>query len=102
MKSLAIATIAVLTATTFVFAQAAATEAGTVTLKGTVIDNACGGGKTPEQLAAFVKTHTKECLKAGSARVGEFLRKSDSKTDVVVTGRMVGDTLEPISIENQK
>jgi hypothetical protein len=91
-------------------------------IKGDVIDNMCAGANK-DNLAEFVKTHTKECtLKPGcmdsgysifadgklyafdkesSAKVAEFLKKADSKLQVTVTAKQVGDELNLVSIENQ-
>jgi hypothetical protein len=95
----------------------------TMVLKGEVIDNMCAGANK-DKLAEFVKTHTKECaLKPGcidsgysifansklyafdkdsSVKVAEFLKKADSKLQVVITAKQVGDELSLASIENQK
>jgi type 1 fimbria pilin len=93
-----------------------------IVLKGDVIDNMCAGANK-DNLAEFVKTHTKECtLKPGcmasgysiyadgklyafdkdsNAKVAEFLKKADSKLQVTVTAKQVGDELNLVSIENQ-
>ena len=93
-----------------------------IVLKGDVIDNMCAGANKAN-LAEFVKTHTKECtLKPGcmasgysiyadgklyafdkdsNAKVAEFLKKADSKLQVTVTAKQVGDELSLVSIENQ-
>ena len=93
-----------------------------IVLKGDVIDNMCAGANKAN-LAEFVKTHTKECtLKPGcmasgysiyadgklyafdkdsNAKVAEFLKKADSKLQVTVTAKQVGDELNLVSIENQ-
>ena len=94
----------------------------TITLKGEVIDNLCAGANK-EALAEFVKTHTKECAlkpeclasgysifaddrlytldKDSSAKVEEFLKQADSKLQVTITAKQVGDELNLLSIENQ-
>lgn len=94
-----------------------------MTLNGDVIDNMCAGANKAN-LTDFVKTHTKECaLKPGcmetgysiyangklyafdkesSPKVAEFLKKADSKLQVTVTAKQVGDELSLVSIENQK
>lgn len=99
----------------------AATE---VTLTGDIIDNMCAGTKTPAELAEFVKTHTKECAlmpdcvatgysifadgtlykfdKESNAKIEEFLKKEDSKLQVVVTAEKIGEELNLVTIENQK
>ena len=90
--------------------------------RGDIIDNMCAGANK-DNLAKFVKTHTKECtLKPGcmdsgysifadgklyafdkfsSAKVAEFLKKADSKLQVTITAKQVGDELSLVSIENQ-
>ena len=92
-------------------------------LKGDVIDNMCAGANQAT-LAEFVKTHTKGCAlmpscidsgysifangklykfdKDSNAKVVEFLKKADSKLQVAVTAKQVGDELSLLSIENQK
>ena len=101
----------------------AVTTPEVMTLKGDVIDNICAGANKAN-LAEFVKTHTKECtLKPGcidsgysifadgklyafdkdsNVKVGEFLKKADSKLQVSITAKQVGDELSLVSIENQK
>jgi type 1 fimbria pilin len=125
MKHLAIAAVILLTLTTLSFAQTAAPQAATetVTLRGTIIDNQCAGKQAPEQLGTFIKTHTKQCAllpacvasgysifadgkltkfdKASNAKVEEFLRKPESKLDVLVVAKKAGNKLELISIMNQ-
>jgi len=92
-------------------------------LKGDVIDNMCAG-MNKDNLADFVKTHTKECAlkpacidsgysifadgklykfdKDSNVKVAEFLKVTDSKLQVTVTAKQVGDELNLVSIENQK
>ncbi len=108
------------------FAFAAETQASaTITVKGDIIDNLCAGSqKTPADLAAFVKTHTKQCTlmpqcaasgysifsdgklskfdKESNAKIEEFLKQADSKLQVVVVAKKVGDELSLVSIENQQ
>ena len=92
-----------------------------VTLKGDIIDNMCAGAQK-SQLSTFVKTHTKECAlqcansgysifsngklskfdKASNPKVEEFLKKPDSKLQVVVVAEPEGKDLDVVSIENQK
>lgn len=94
-----------------------------ITLKGDIIDNMCASAQKPEDLADFVKTHTKECalmpacvesgysifadgtlykFDAGSnAKIAEFLNKEDSKLQVVVTAKKTGEELSLVTIENQ-
>jgi hypothetical protein len=108
--------------TTTVTTKIAVTTPEAIVLKGDVIDNACAG-TNKDNLAEFVKTHTKECtLKPGcldsgysifangklyafdkdsSAKVVEFLKKADSKLQVTITAKQVGDELSLVSVENQ-
>jgi hypothetical protein len=101
---------------------AVATTPEVLTLKGDVIDNLCAG-MNQDTLAEFVKTHTKQCAtkqacmdsgysiladgklykfdKDSSAKVAEFLKTADSKLQVTVTAKQVGDELSLVSIENQ-
>lgn len=96
----------------------------TIEITGTVIDNMCAGEQTPEQLSEFIMMHDKSCALMphcaasgyaiyadgkltkfdadSNAKVEEFLNKDDSKLDVVVTAKKVGDELNLVSIENQK
>ncbi|MBF0532519.1 MAG: hypothetical protein HQL23_05405 [Candidatus Omnitrophica bacterium] len=105
-------------------APAAVAAPADVTLKGVIIDNQCAGGQKPENLAAFIKTHTKECalmpacvasgysifvdgklLKfdaASNAKIADFLKKADSKLAVDVVAKNVKDELSLVSVENQK
>jgi phosphoribosylamine-glycine ligase len=102
----------------FAFAQET-----TVTLKGDIIDNLCAGSKSPEELTAFVKAHSKECAtapdcaasgyaifadgklykfnKESNAKIEEFLRKADSKLQAVVEAKMAGEELSLVSVKNQ-
>ena len=95
-----------------------------VTITGTIVDNMCAKSQKPEELGSFVKTHSKSCAimsdcaasgysifadgklygfdKASSAKVEEFLKKEESKLQVVVTAVKSGDQLSLVSIENQK
>jgi len=119
--SLVFAQEAITTTTTTSASTPAATE---MTLKGDIIDNNCVSLQKPEDLASFVKTHTKECAlmpacvasgysifadgqlykfdKDSSAKIAEFLKKEDSKLQVVVTANKVADELSLVAIENQK
>lgn len=107
------------------FAQDAtvAVKSDTITIKGDIIDNMCAGTQKAEDLANFVKTHTKECAlmqdcvesgysifadgklskftKDSNSKIEEFLKKTDSKLQVIVTVKQAGDELELVSIENQ-
>jgi hypothetical protein len=94
-----------------------------MTLKGTIIDNRCAG-MNKDNLADFIKTHTKQCAlmpdcvasgyslfvdgklhkfdQASNKKVEEFLKKDESKLEVVVKTEKVGEELKLVSIENQK
>ena len=125
MKKIFAFVLACMCMTTLVCAQNAATPASTnEMLKGTIIDNMCASSQKPEALAAFVKTHTKECAlmsacaasgyslftdgklvkfdKASSAKIEEFLKKTGSKLAVTVEAKKVRDELSLISIKNQE
>lgn len=114
----------VATTATTTTATTTTTSEATVTLTGVIIDNHCAGSQKPEELAAFIKTHPKSCVTAAAcvasgfsiyadgkltkfdkdsnAKVEEFLKKEDSKLEVVVTAKKAGDELSLVSIENQK
>ena len=110
----------------FVASMAFAVETPTkidkaVTLKGDIIDNMCAGAQK-SQLSTFVKTHTKECAlqcaasgysifsdgklskfdKASNPKIEEFLKKPDTKLQVVIVAEPEGKELDLVSIENQK
>jgi len=111
------------TETTTVAAAADTAVPEAMVLKGDIIDNMCAG-MHKETLAEFVKTHTKECAlmpdcvasgyslfadgklyafdQDSNAKVAEFLKNADSKLQVTVTAKQVGDELSLASIENQK
>jgi hypothetical protein len=109
----------VFVASSLAFAQDAAT---TVTLKGDIIDLRCAGSQNAQQLAGFVKTHTKECAlacadsgyaifaegalskfdKDSNAKIEEFLKNADSKLQVVVEAKKTGEELTLVSIKNQE
>jgi len=98
-------------------------EGKVITLKGTVIDNRCAD-LNKDNLAEFIKTHPKECAlmpdcvasgysifadgklykfdQASSKKVEEFLKKAESKLEVVVQAGWEGEELKLVSIENQK
>ncbi|MDD5130976.1 MAG: hypothetical protein PHS66_08040 [Candidatus Omnitrophica bacterium] len=102
---------------------AAAAASEEMMVKGDIIDNMCAGANK-DKIAEFVKTHTKECAlqpaciesgysifadgklyafdKVSSAKVAEFLKQADSKLQVAITAKQVGDELSLVSIENQK
>ena len=94
-------------------------------ITGTIIDNEClEAHKADPDFAAYVKAHTKECaLKAGpysgysiytpnnkaykfdaqsTAQIEDFLKKEDSKLDVVVEVQQFTDDLTLVSIKNQE
>jgi hypothetical protein len=93
-----------------------------MTIKGAIIDNQCAGTQTAQQLGEFVKTHTKECAlacvssgyaifadgaltkfdKESNVKVEEFLKKADSKLQVVVEAKKAGEELSLVSIKNQE
>lgn len=132
MKKLLLAGMLLCFATSLAFAQETTTPteptltpAGTeITLTGDVIDNICADSQKPEDLANFVKTHTKQCAlmpnsvesgysifadgklykfdKESNAKIQEFLKNEDSKLQVVVTAKKVGEELSLVTIENQK
>jgi len=94
-----------------------------LTFKGDIIDNMCAA-ENKDNLADFLKTHTKECAlmsdciasgysifaegklyrfdQASNKKVEEFLRKPESKLQVVVKAEKVGKEIKLLSIENQK
>jgi hypothetical protein len=108
------------TTATTVTTNTAVTTPESIVLKGDVIDNMCAGANK-DKLAEFVKTHTKDCAiscmnsgysiftdgklyafdKDSSTKVAEFLKQADSKLQVIVTAKQVGDELSLVSIENQ-
>ncbi len=103
--------------------DAFSSEEGVVTLRGDIIDNMCANA-SKDNLAEFVKTHTKECalmthcVASGfsiyadgklhkfdvesNKKIEEFLNKSASKLQVVITAKKSGDEYSLVSIENQK
>ncbi len=94
----------------------------TMTIKGYIIDNKCASANNKDTLGEFVKTHAKQCAitcmdsgysiytdgkllafdKDSNAKVVEFLKNADSKLQVTVTAKQVGDDLSLVSIENQQ
>jgi hypothetical protein len=105
---------------TVVFAQ----QSAIVLIKGDIIDNLCAGTQTPDELAKFVLTHSKECAlapqcaasgyaifdgasilkfdQASNVKVEVFLKKPDSKLHVVVEAKKEpGNVLNLVSIANQ-
>ncbi|MCX5694413.1 MAG: hypothetical protein NT014_04715 [Candidatus Omnitrophica bacterium] len=117
------ASAAVTTATPVVVAEPAAAAVSEVMLNGVIVDNTCVAANK-DNMAEYVKTHAKECaLKPGciesgysifadgkvyafdtasSAKVVGFLKQADSKLQVAITAKQVGDELSLVSIENQK
>ncbi len=125
MKKLVLAVVALCLLTTFAFAGEAVTATignAVMPIKGTIIDNTCAGANK-DSLAEFIKTHPKSCAlmpacaasgysiyadgklmqfdKESSAKIEEFLKKDDSKLDVVVETEKAGDELKLLSIKNQ-
>lgn len=110
------------TTATAVTTDTATALAEAMVLKGDLIDNLCAG-MNKDTLAEFVKTHTKDCVlkpacsdsgysifangklykfdKDSNAKAAEFLKAADSKLQVTVTAKQVGDELSLVSIENQ-
>jgi hypothetical protein len=96
----------------------------TMTLKGEIIDNLCAGKQKPEDLAAFLKKHTKKCAlkpacvasgyslysdgklskfdRDSNVKVEEFLGNPKSKLQVIVEAKQIGDELSLVSIKNQE
>ena len=106
--------------TATVATDTAVTTPEAIVLKGDVIDNMCADANK-DNLTEFVKTHSKDCAiscmnsgysifadgklyafdKDSNAKVGEFLKQADSKLQVIITAKQVGDELSLVSIENQ-
>jgi len=94
-----------------------------IVLMGDIIDNMCANAHK-DSLADFVKTHTKQCAiapgcmesgysifadgklykfdKDSSVKVAEFLKKDDSKLQVIIAAQEKNGKLSLVSIENQK
>lgn len=132
MKKFVLIAMAICFVTSLAFAQeTASTEtpvftpvATEIMLKGDIIDNLCAGTQNPEELANFIRTHTKQCAlmpacvasgysifadgklykfdKESNAKIEEFLKQEDSKLQAVVTAKQVGEELSLATIENQK
>jgi len=107
---------------TVLFVSLALSAGETMTLKGDIIDNMCANGHKDE-LADFVKTHTKKCALMPScaasgyslyadgelhrfdvtsnAKIEEFLKEENSKLQVVVIAKKIGEELSLVSIANQ-
>lgn len=97
--------------------------ADVLSFKGDIVDNMCAA-ENKDNLAEFVKTHTKECAlmsdcvasgysifadgklykfdQASNKRIEEFLRKPNSRLRVELKAEKVGDALKLVSIQNQK
>jgi len=106
-----------------VAAPVASPESAVMSIKGIIIDNNCAEMNKAD-LATFITTHTKECaLKpecvasgyalysdnklmkfdaASNSKVEEFLKKGDSKLQVVVEANKTGEELSLVSIKNQE
>ncbi len=102
--------------------QAAAGEEKAITLKGDIIDNLCADGNKAN-LADFVRAHSKSCAlmpdcvasgyslyvdgelhrfdQESNRKIEEFLRKSDSRLQVVVNVEKKEDLISLLSIKNQ-
>jgi len=129
MKKVLFVLLALCFVSSLAFAQeatrpVAATTSEAIVLKGYIIDNRCASANNSDTLGEFVKTHTKQCAtmpacmesgysiyvdgklykfdKDSSTKVAEFLKNADSKLQVIVTAKQVGDELSLASIENQK
>ena len=120
MKKIIVVAMAFCFAVSLAFAQAGQS----VTVKGDVIDNMCLEAHKTEDVAAFVKTHAKQCAvkpvceasgyslfvdgkvnkfdQESNAKIAEFLKKADSQLQVVVVANKNGEELSLVSIENQK
>lgn len=116
--------IPIVLALCFVVSLAFAQGAETTAITGDVIDNMCLDAHKTEDIAQFVKGHSKQCAitpeceasgysiysegvvnkfdKESNARIAEFLKKEDSKLQVVVTALKNGEELSLVSIENQQ
>lgn len=122
-KSFVMLTLGLIVLLSFSFqVQAAANEGETITLKGDIIDNLCANGNK-DNLAEFVKSHTKSCAlmpncvasgyslyvdgklhrfdDASNKKIEEFLKKSESRLQVVVTITKTEDLISLVSIKNQ-
>jgi len=97
--------------------------ADALSFNGDIVDNMCAAANK-DNLAEFLKTHTKECTlmshcvasgysifangqlykfdQASNKKIEEFLRQPDSKLQVVVKAEKVGNELKMVSIQNQK
>lgn len=107
----------------FTISLAFAESPAIVTLKGYIIDNICASTQKVEHLAEYVKLHPKDCAvmpscaeagysiffdgklmkfdKKSNIMIERFLNKPDSKLQVVVKAKKIGDALSLVSIVNQ-
>ncbi len=103
--------------------DAFSSEEGVVTFRGDIMDNMCANA-SKDNLAEFVKTHTKECVlmthcvasgfsiyadgkllkfdEASNKKIEEFLNRSASKLQVVIIAKKSGEEYSLVSIKNQK
>ena len=94
-----------------------------LSFKGDIVDNMCAA-ENKDNLAEFVKTHTRECAlmsdcvasgysiftegklykfdQASNTKIEEFLRQPDSKLQVDVKAEKVGTVLKLVSIQSRK
>ena len=97
--------------------------ADVLSFKGEIVDNMCAA-ENKDNLAEFVKTHTKECAlmsdcvasgysifadgklhkfdQGSTKKIEEFLRKPARKLQADVKAERVGKELKLVSIENQE
>jgi hypothetical protein len=124
MKKIITLLLLVMAFTGYTIAAYAAGADQALTLTGSIVDSQCAGHQTPEQLASFVKGHTKSCAlmpgcaasgynifadnqlykfdKESNAKIVKFLNEADSSLDVKVVAKKSGDLLTLVSIENQR
>lgn len=107
----------------FLFTGIGLAKGKPIIVSGIIVDNMCATANK-ENLAAFIPSHTKECAlmpdcsasgyslymddgkltpftKEGSLRVKAFLKNTESKLKVTVTGEKSGKYLKIINIQNQ-
>jgi len=97
--------------------------ADVLSFKGDVVDNMCAA-ENKDNLADFLKTHTKECAlmsdciasgysifadgklyrfdQASNKKIEKFMRQPESTLQVVVKAEKVGKELKLLSIESQR
>lgn len=130
MKKLVLILIVLCLMAGFAFAEQATTAitataaipAVTTMIKGTIIDNICASANK-DNLSGFIKTHPKSCTlmpdcaasgysiyadgkrikfdKDSNAKIEQFLKKDDSKLEVIIEVSKVTDELSLVSIKNQ-